>query len=185
MMKYFILDLRTYETWAHRLAGEEMDIVPVVDFALARAHLDGFLLVRTGSKMVDGAMSRQTLTCSCAGIKSGATSRASSKCGCTFKITLQQEDSSVIIDEDDISHNHGPFASRIINDLLELDAPQRLLNKDEQDEIGKKLAEGASVEEASNLMATQIKNRYFSVLQTFEDDDGMELLEVSNSSFIR
>lgn len=139
MMKYLFLDLRTYETWAHRLAGEEMELVSVVDYALARAHLDGFLLVRTGSKMVDGTISRQTLTCSCAGVKSGATSRASSKCGCTFKITLQQEDSSVVIDEHDISHNHGPVASRIINDLLELNAPQRLLTKDEQDEIGKNL----------------------------------------------
>ena len=67
-------------------------------------------------------------------------------------VDVRSRSLSVIINEDDISHNHGPFASRIINDLLELDAPQRLLTKDEQDEIGKKLAEGASVEEASNLM---------------------------------
>ena len=158
-----------------------MDLVSVVDYALARAHLDGFFLVRTGSLTVDDTFIRQTLVCSCAGAKSGVTSRASTKCGCTFKITLRQEDSAVIVDEEETSHNHQPIASRIINDLLELQAPQRLRTQEEQGAIGEKLIKGASVEEASILMATQIKDRYYNVLKNLDDDEGMELLQVCNS----
>ena len=85
------------------------------------------------------------------------------------------------MDEEETSHNHQPNASRIINDLLELQAPQRLLTQEEQGAIGEKLIKGASVEEASILMATQIKDRYYNVLKKLDDDEGMELLQVCNS----
>lgn len=171
----------TFKTWRHRLSGKNLDMKGVVEYAIARAHLDGYFLTRTGSRVHDKTMVRQGLVCSCGGERAGAV-RKSPKCECAFGIVFHQVlgtvEDEINLDHKCTDHNHGPVASRYLGGNLELDLPQRLLNQEEADEVGSGLNAGDSVEQASVRMARLVKIRYRELFAEFGDNEAKTLIEV-------
>jgi len=113
--------------------GYDGTLEDLVDYAIARAHLEGHSLIRTGGRMNDDDEDYSSiyLLCSCRGVN--AAKRGDNKTKCPFKVRLSKSEfgefKSIVTN---INHNHpGPFVTVHEGGQVELKIAQRYLLQEE------------------------------------------------------
>jgi hypothetical protein len=141
----------------------------LTDYIIARAHIDGFSLVRNAGKTRDGSLFKTYLQCSQRG--QGITfDRTSFKCDCKFELRLNTLiTGSVNTNVISLDHNHNPTLSEQRGDgKVNLKFFQKHLLMEDEVEIFKSHPD---VEVQRKEMARIITKRYLEIFNKFSDGE--------------
>ena len=148
-------------------------------YVLARAHLDGYSLIRFGTKQdSDQEILATYLACSSKGTSS--TERVSKKCKCDFEVRLScNVMGKITYKKNNLKHNHKPhLVTRNDDGRFELEIQQRFLLEEEEEEMAKSvITMGKDRDWARQYLCAEVVKRYKKLFEEHQDDIAVETLQ--------
>jgi hypothetical protein len=156
-------------------------------YVLARAHMDGYSLIRFGTKQDDDQEMLATyLACSSKG--TSCTERVSKKCKCEFELRIScNVMGEITYKKNNLKHNHKPYlVTRNDDGIFELEIQQRFLLEEEEEEMAKGvITRGLDRDWARKFLCEEVVKRYKKLFEAHKDEKAVEtLLEVQIIVFI-
>jgi hypothetical protein len=161
----------------------------LVCYIIARAHLDGYSLIRFGTKLdEDGDIIAMYLACSRKGSSGAGYNRASIKCNCKFELRLAVNTmGELTYNAKNLEHNHGAHLVRRNEDgKFVLELQQRFLQEEEEQEMAEGcVKQGKGVVWARDFICQKFVTRYHQLFLDHKDEKAMAVIkEVQNSLFL-
>lgn len=156
--------------WLAKAMETTEDLDSLVPYIIARAHVDGYSLIKWGTVTDDQGIKTTYLSCSCKGSK--ASGRVSIKCGCEFQLRLNRlVAGGITMSKKLLKHNHAPHLAVLNSEgqyILEIH--QKFLFKEDEEHVANGLLkEGQTTDWARHHITKQLVDRYLNMFAKFND----------------
>lgn len=156
--------------WFAKAMKATTDLNKLVPYIIARAHVDGYSLIKWGTVNDEEGIKTTYLSCSRQGFK--ATGRASIKCDCKFQLRLNRKlTGEISMTKNLIKHNHAPhLVVQNSEGKYILEIQQKFLWKEDEEHVANGLLKDSKTTSwARHYIIKMLVERYLDLFATFND----------------